>query len=103
MFRWTLKELSVLNSFEFAGEILLERRGRINPNSPLYKKLSESRIELRAAAERERMISPCEFDSCAYNHGGECRFARVHERAPVIDDEDGCRDFHPFDNYHPSW
>lgn len=90
MNRWTIKELSSMDSFDFAGAILLERRGPLNPMSPLYRKLSESRVEILAAAERERMIFDCESSDCAYNHGGECRFARVHERRPEITMEDGC-------------
>lgn len=35
----------------------------------------------------------CESQTCQYNHGGECRFAMVHERKPRITDEDGCIDF----------
>lgn len=90
MSRWTMKELSTLNSFDFAGAILLERRGSLNPYMPLYQKLTESRGEILAAAERERMIFDCESSDCAYNHGGECRFARVHERRPEITKEYGC-------------
>lgn len=89
MSRWTMKELSSMSSFDFAGAILLERRGPLNPMSPLYRKLSESRVEILAAAERERMIFDCKAD-CAYNHGGECRFARVHERRPEIIKDYGC-------------
>lgn len=35
----------------------------------------------------------CESQSCQYNHGGECRFALVHERKPRINDVDGCIDY----------
>lgn len=38
----------------------------------------------------ERKVFDCESSDCAYNHGGECRFARVHERRPEITKEDGC-------------
>lgn len=93
MSRWTMKELSTMSSFDFAGAILLERRGPLNPMSPLYRKLSESRVEILAAAERERMIFDCESSDCAYNHGGECRFARVHERRPEITMENGCAEY----------
>ena len=34
----------------------------------------------------------CESTSCQFNHGGECRFALVHERKPRINDTDGCID-----------
>lgn len=42
----------------------------------------------RCGAELE--CDDCESSGCAYNHGGECRFARVHERRPEITMEDGC-------------
>lgn len=97
MNRWTMKELSTLNNFDFAGAILMERRGSLlNPYTPLYQKLSESRVEILAAAERERMIFDCESSDCAYNHGGECRFARVHERRPEITMENGCAEYTVF-------
>ena len=35
----------------------------------------------------------CESKTCQFNHGGECRFALVHERKPRITDEDGCIDY----------
>lgn len=35
----------------------------------------------------------CESQTCQYNHGGECRFALVHEREPRINDTDGCIDY----------
>lgn len=35
----------------------------------------------------------CESQTCQYNHGGECRFALVHERKPRITDDDGCIDY----------
>lgn len=35
----------------------------------------------------------CESHSCQFNHGGECRFALVHERKPRINDVDGCIDY----------
>ena len=35
----------------------------------------------------------CESASCQFNHGGECRFAMVHERKPRINDYDGCIDY----------
>lgn len=35
----------------------------------------------------------CESCSCQFNHGGECRFAMVHERKPRINDYDGCIDY----------
>ncbi len=35
----------------------------------------------------------CESSTCQFNHGGECRFAMVHERKPRINDVDGCIDY----------
>ena len=35
----------------------------------------------------------CESQTCQYNHGGECRFALVHERKPRINDVGGCIDY----------
>ena len=94
MSRWTMKELASMSNFDFAGAILLERRGSLlNPYMPLYRKLSEARVEVLAAAERERMIFDCESSDCAYNHGGECRFARVHERRPEVTPEYGCVEY----------
>ena len=34
-----------------------------------------------------------ESQTCQFNHGGECRFALVHERKPRITDDDGCIDY----------
>lgn len=39
------------------------------------------------------MSFECESTDCAYNNGGYCRFALVHDRRPVITDEDGCTEF----------
>lgn len=93
MNRWTIEELNNLDSYDFAKAILHERRAKVIPYSPLGVKLSESRVEVLAAAERERMIFDCESSDCAYNHGGECRFARVHESAPTVTEGQGCRNF----------
>ena len=38
----------------------------------------------------------CGSAACHYNHQGESRFPLVHERAPRINDQDGCVDF----DYH---
>ena len=90
MERWTMKEMDKLNSFEFAKAILYERKAKVIPYSPLGVKLSEAAVEVGAAGERERCCFECESEDCAYNHGGECRFARVHEREPIITENDGC-------------
>ena len=93
MNRWTVKEMNSLNSYDFAKAIMIERRGNLNPCSPFYAKLSEAAVEIGAAGERERKCFECESEDCAYNHGGICRFARVHESAPTVTEEQGCRDF----------
>jgi len=41
----------------------------------------------------KQLCIECESRTCQYNHGGECRFAMVHERKPRITDSDGCIDF----------
>lgn len=41
----------------------------------------------------KQLCEECESSSCQFNHGGECRFALVHERKPRITDEDGCIDY----------
>lgn len=33
----------------------------------------------------------CETEGCVYNHDGECRYALIHEKKPVITEEDGCK------------
>lgn len=43
--------------------------------------------------ERENAVFDCESSTCQFNHGGECRFAMVHERKPRITDDDGCIDY----------
>ena len=40
-----------------------------------------------------KLCFECESRDCQYNHGGECRFALVHERKARITDEDGCIDY----------
>lgn len=39
------------------------------------------------------MCGDCESSDCAFNSGGVCRFALVHERGPEITEEDGCIDY----------
>ena len=41
----------------------------------------------------KQLCMECESQTCQYNHGGECRFALVHERKPRITDDDGCIDY----------
>ena len=40
----------------------------------------------------DELCFECESQTCQFNHGGECRFALVHERKPVITEENGCTD-----------
>lgn len=41
----------------------------------------------------------CDSSNCYFNHRGECRFPLVHERAPRIDDENGCIDYDYYEGY----
>ena len=41
----------------------------------------------------KQLCIECESRTCQFNHGGECRFAMVHERKPRINDSDGCIDY----------
>ena len=41
----------------------------------------------------KQLCFECESTSCQFNHGGECRFALVHERKPRINDIEGCIDY----------
>lgn len=41
----------------------------------------------------KKLCFECESKDCQFNHGGECRFALVHERKPRITDDDGCTDY----------
>lgn len=41
----------------------------------------------------KQLCNECESQTCQYNHGGECRFALVHEREPRITDDYGCIDY----------
>lgn len=49
--------------------------------------------ETRRLYELRKLCTECESSTCQYNHGGECRFAMVHERKPRINDWDGCIDY----------
>ena len=40
--------------------------------------------------ELKALCFDCETRDCALNHDGECRFPLVHERRPIITEEDGC-------------
>ena len=41
----------------------------------------------------KQLCIECESSTCQFNHGGECRFALVHERKARITDDDGYIDY----------
>lgn len=41
----------------------------------------------------KQLCCECESTDCTYNHGGECRFALVHECRPDVNEESGCLDY----------
>ena len=49
--------------------------------------------QLAKLAYLKQLCIECESQTCQYNHGGECRFALVHERKARITDDDGCIDY----------
>lgn len=49
--------------------------------------------EARRLYGLKKLCIECESQTCQYNHGGECRFAMVHERKARITDDDGCIDY----------
>lgn len=59
----------------------------------LYKNEFDRTPEAAKLLYLKLLCSECESCTCQYNHGGECRFAMVHERKPRITDEDGCIDY----------
>lgn len=42
----------------------------------------------------EQFCFECELRTCQFNYDGECRFALVHERKPIITEEEGCIDYY---------
>lgn len=59
----------------------------------LYNDGVDRTPELANQMYLKQLCFDCESSSCQYNHGGECRFALVHERKPRINDYDGCIDY----------
>lgn len=59
----------------------------------LYKDGFDRTPEAAKLLYLKRLCMECESHTCQYNHGGECRFALVHERKPRINDVDGCIDY----------
>lgn len=49
--------------------------------------------QIAKLAYLKQLCIECESQTCQFNHGGECRFALVHERKPRITDDDGCIDY----------
>lgn len=56
----------------------------------LYRGTEDYVPETKRLYGLKKLCFDCETTGCAYNNGGECRFALVHDRRPVITDEDGC-------------
>lgn len=54
MDRWTMKELGNLTDLEFAAAILMERRRKVTPYSPLGQKLDHARYTLLDLAAKEK-------------------------------------------------
>lgn len=59
----------------------------------LYGGAEEYVPETRRLYGLKKLCFECESKDCQFNHGGECRFALVHERKPRINDVDGCIDY----------
>lgn len=59
----------------------------------LYGNGAEYVVTASELMQMRLLCDECGSVSCHYNHGGECRFAMVHERRPRINDDDGCIDF----------
>lgn len=59
----------------------------------LYRQEFDRTPETAKLLYMKSLCFECESCSCQFNHGGECRFAMVHERKPRINDYDGCIDY----------
>lgn len=59
----------------------------------LYRDGFDRTDEMSKLYHLKQLCQECEGHGCTYNHGGECRFALVHERKPEINDIDGCVDY----------
>lgn len=59
----------------------------------LYRDGIDRADQIAKFAYLKQLCFECESASCQFNHGGECRFAMVHERKPRINDYDGCIDY----------
>lgn len=67
----------------------------------LYRDGVERTDEIAQLVYLKQLCFECESQDCHYNHDGECKFALVHERKPVITEKDGCEDY-CFHNSFPS-
>lgn len=47
-------------------------------------------MEISKLAILKRLCFDCDTDDCVFNFNGECRFAFVRQRAPIIVDDEGC-------------
>lgn len=59
----------------------------------LYGNGAEYVVTASELMQMRLLCDECGSVSCHYNHGGECRFAMVHEQKPRINEDDGCIDF----------
>ena len=59
----------------------------------MYNGIEDYVPETRRLYGLKKLCFECESKDCQFNHGGECRFALVHERKPRINDIDGCIDY----------
>lgn len=59
----------------------------------LYGGVEDYVPETKRLYKLSKLCFDCESHTCQYNHGGECRFALVHECKPRINEDDGCIDY----------
>ena len=59
----------------------------------LYEGAEDYVPETKRLYGLSKLCFECESKTCKFNHGGECRFALVHERKARITDDDGCIDY----------
>lgn len=59
----------------------------------MYSGIEDYVPETNRLYNLSKLCFECESTTCHFNHGGECRFALVHEREPCITDKNGCIDY----------
>lgn len=59
----------------------------------LYRDGVDRTSEMARICYLKQLCFECESLDCYFNHGGECRFAMVHERKPTVTMDDGCTDY----------